>query len=135
MGWLDRLKSIFKIESKSKDKLTKLNKRLEKIEAIIEKISDETLECQITIEKLNVDNPQLDDLTFSLKELNVEELGGALNLGNNFGVEVIKDEEKKKNKNKTKQKNSRTNFKAKEQKKNYDQESTEPKINKKFTKK
>jgi hypothetical protein len=55
----------------------------------------------IHIENLNVHDPVLENLTFRLDKLDIKELSGALNMGNNFGVEV---KEKPKSKEKIKKK-------------------------------
>lgn len=46
------------------------------------------VEYHLHFDHVEVNNPKLDELTFRLDELDIEELSGALNLGNNFGVNV-----------------------------------------------
>ncbi|MFD1674206.1 hypothetical protein [Alicyclobacillus fodiniaquatilis] len=43
---------------------------------------------QIQIDELHVEKLQMDELMFRLDKLDIEELSGALNLGNNFGTKV-----------------------------------------------
>lgn len=40
---------------------------------------------QVTVESLHVDQATLENLTFRLDSLDIQELSGSLNLGNNFG--------------------------------------------------
>lgn len=44
----------------------------------------------ITVENLKVDQANLERLVFHLDSLDIQDLSGALNLGNNFGVKVAK---------------------------------------------
>lgn len=46
------------------------------------------VEYHLHFDHVEVNHPKLDELTFRLDELDIEELSGALNLGNNFGVSV-----------------------------------------------
>lgn len=47
----------------------------------------------ITVENLKVDQANLERLVFHLDSLDIQDLSGALNLGNNFGVKVQKEKE------------------------------------------
>lgn len=61
-----------------------LEKRLKKLE---EEISNLTAKHpQIHIDTLHVHQPVLENLTFRLDHLDIKELSGSLNLGNNFGA-------------------------------------------------
>lgn len=55
----------------------------------------------IHIEHLTVENPKLESLNFRLDSLDVDELSGSLNLGNNFGVKVNRQYEAKQSKKTT----------------------------------
>jgi hypothetical protein len=77
-------------------KLKEINDRLEKLELAVDKLSQNV---DIHIENFNVNDPVLENLTFRLDKLDIKELSGALNMGNNFGVKVkenSKPKEKKK---------------------------------------
>ncbi|BFT75214.1 hypothetical protein PAENIP36_66560 [Paenibacillus sp. P36] len=61
-----------------------LEKRLKKLE---EELSNLTAKHpQIHIDTLHVHQPVLENLTFRLDHLDIKELSGSLNLGNNFGA-------------------------------------------------
>jgi hypothetical protein len=61
-----------------------LEKRLKKLE---EELSNLTAKNpQIHIDTLHVHQPVLENLTFRLDHLDIKELSGSLNLGNNFGA-------------------------------------------------
>lgn len=46
----------------------------------------------IHIERVVLDQPTLEQLTLKLESLDIEELSGALKIGNNFGITVDKKE-------------------------------------------
>lgn len=74
-----------------------LQEIVEKIDAIQKKLHEipkETTVYHITIQNLDIHDPVLKELTFSLENLDIKELSGALNMGNNFGPKV---EQKPKN--------------------------------------
>ncbi|MDQ0253584.1 hypothetical protein J2S74_000956 [Evansella vedderi] len=48
------------------------------------------------MEKLDINDPVIENLTFRLDNLDIKDLSGALNLGTNFGITVNQDEKKKK---------------------------------------
>lgn len=61
-----------------------LEKRLKKLE---EELSNLTAKHpQIHIDTLHIHQPVLENLTFRLDHLDIKELSGSLNLGNNFGA-------------------------------------------------
>lgn len=69
-----------------------LHERLAGLERAIERLIEKPSGHNITIENLHVHNPSLEQLTFRLDRLDIDELSGALNLGNNFGTRVGKKE-------------------------------------------
>jgi hypothetical protein len=78
-----------------------IDERLKRIEDSIAKLIGIMSQCQITIQQVDIHNPKIDSLSFTLDSLDIDDLSGALNLGNNFGVEVKKkqrgqDKKKKK---------------------------------------
>ena len=81
----------------SGEKSNVLQEIVEKIGAIekkLQEISSQSTVYHITIQNLNIHDPVLKELTFSLENLDIKELSGALNMGNNFGPKV---EQKPKN--------------------------------------
>jgi hypothetical protein len=68
-------------------------KRLELLEQAVERLT-RTVEAQnehwgrelsqVTIEQLDIHHPQVEQLTFRLDALDIQELSGMLNVGNNF---------------------------------------------------
>lgn len=77
--------------------LEELEERIRKLEETIDKMNKTPNEYYFNIDKLIVNDPILENLIFQLDKLDIKELGGTLNLGNNFGVET-KDEKKIKDK-------------------------------------
>ncbi|MFZ5985641.1 MAG: hypothetical protein ACOYWZ_00745 [Bacillota bacterium] len=77
--------------------LKKIDERLKKLEEIIDKFSRKQPEYQININNLEVHNLELKELVFRLDNLDIKELSGALNMGNNFGVKVNDPGKAKKN--------------------------------------
>lgn len=74
-----------------------LQEIVEKIGAIEKKLQDISSHptvYHINIQSLDIHDPVLKELTFSLENLDIKELSGALNMGNNFGPKV---EQKPKN--------------------------------------
>lgn len=85
--------------------LHNIEKRTEKVEQIIEELAQRNPEYHFTIDHVTIHNPILEDLTFRLDKLDIKELGGALNLGNNFGVRI--GQEKQKQQKDTKEENEK----------------------------
>ncbi|KEF37949.1 hypothetical protein M670_02705 [Schinkia azotoformans MEV2011] len=76
---------------------------VEKIGAIekrLQEMPSQPTVYHITIQNLDIHDPILKELTFSLESLDIKELSGALNMGNNFGPKV---EQKPKNEPEKKQ--------------------------------
>ncbi len=65
----------------------KLNQRITQLEQVVNQLSRPVIE-QVTIERVYLQNPVLERLEFGLESIDIKELSGALNLGNNFGVSV-----------------------------------------------
>ena len=76
--------------------LREIYRKLISIEEEVEKLKSKP-EYHINIEKLDVQ--QLENLTFALDTLDIQDLSGTLNIGNNFGiknpVEKVNKKEKK----------------------------------------
>lgn len=60
--------------------------RLEKMEARLKELPQAKTEYHIRIDQVHIHHPALDQLTFKLDSLDIDELSGSLNLGNNFGT-------------------------------------------------
>ncbi|WJH34747.1 hypothetical protein N6H14_00595 [Paenibacillus sp. CC-CFT747] len=81
--------NLFRRNKPPPDKLLKdIAARLERLEKGLESVSGRTAEYRVTIENVNVHHPVLENLTFKLDSLDIQELSGALNLGNNFSPKV-----------------------------------------------
>lgn len=66
--------------------MQELLNRLQSVESELKRLSDKRPDVRIHVEKLDVQQAVLESLTFRLDKLEIEELSGALNLGNNFGT-------------------------------------------------
>ena len=63
-----------------------LNLRFNQIEQSIEQLR--TKSPQITIENIHIHQPVLEKIEYRLDSLDIEQLSGSLNLGNNFGAKI-----------------------------------------------
>lgn len=95
--------------------LQEIVKKIDAIEKRLKEVHDQHTVYHITIQNLDIHDPVLKELTFSLENLDIKELSGALNMGNNFGPKVEQksksEQEKKQEKKeqiKRKGKNSET---------------------------
>jgi hypothetical protein len=81
--------------------LREIYKKIISIEEEVEKLKSKP-EYHINIEKLDVQ--QLENLTFTLDTLDIKDLSGTLNIGNNFdtkkSIEKVKSKKKKERKDK-----------------------------------
>jgi hypothetical protein len=68
--------------------LQALKNKMEQMEQKLTELSHPKIEYHITIHDLNIYDSKLDDLAFNLDKLDIKELSGALNIGNNFGPKV-----------------------------------------------
>lgn len=68
--------------------LEELEERIKKIEEAIQQISLQPIVYNINVEKLVVKDPVLENLTFKLEKIDIKDLSGSLNLGNNFGIKT-----------------------------------------------
>ncbi|MYL20216.1 hypothetical protein GLW04_09985 [Halobacillus litoralis] len=72
----------------SNKKTQDLEKQIEELKAALQQVKGRPIEYHIHIDHVTIKEPSLEQLTFQLDQLDIEELSGALNLGNNFGVHV-----------------------------------------------
>lgn len=68
--------------------LAAIREHLSQIEQALQQMTEKAAKNHIHIDMLHVHNPVLEKLEFRLDKLEIDELSGALNLGNNFGVRV-----------------------------------------------
>ncbi|MDD9266480.1 hypothetical protein ACFPES_05470 [Paenibacillus sp. GCM10023248] len=71
-------------ETTSSQTIQQLERRLKKLEEELSQLSAK--HPQIHIDNVHIHQPVLDNLTFRLDALDIKELSGSLNLGNNFGT-------------------------------------------------
>ncbi|GMA49844.1 hypothetical protein GCM10025857_12010 [Alicyclobacillus contaminans] len=74
-----------KAEQLAAEQMLQLTQRL--IEAL-DKASEHRI--QVIVQSLHVDKGALEQLVFKLDSLDIDELSGSLNLGNNFGTDVVR---------------------------------------------
>ncbi|MGP4069286.1 hypothetical protein [Halobacillus sp. B29] len=65
-----------------------LYKEILKLQKAILENQGKTIEYHFHFDKVDIHDPKLEQLSFQLEHLDIEDLSGALNLGNNFGVHV-----------------------------------------------
>jgi len=80
-----------KKQSEQDKTLHELTVKMGQLEKVLEKAFENGMTYEVTIENVNVHDPILKELTFRFDKLDVKEVSGALNLGNNFGVKVGKN--------------------------------------------
>lgn len=83
-----------KSRDEQKKALEKVESRLVQLEHSLQELIKQGTSYEIVIEELNIHDPSLDNLTFRFDKLDVKEVSGALNLGNNFGVNVHQSKKK-----------------------------------------
>jgi superfamily II DNA helicase RecQ len=72
-----------------------MEERLKQLEKEIKELKAAPVQYYFNIDKVDINNPILEKLTFKLDAIDVKELSGALSIGNNFGVKVKKDKKSK----------------------------------------
>ncbi|MGM9988222.1 MAG: hypothetical protein ACI35O_13480 [Bacillaceae bacterium] len=77
----------FRQQKKLEEQLLQLTKQMASLQETMKDVQT-TPHYHINIEKIDVQRATLENLTFRLDKLDIDELSGALNLGNNFGVTV-----------------------------------------------
>jgi len=87
--------------------LTTLLKRLDTIEKTLKEVSMKPSVYHIQIEELNIHDSNLKELSFQLKSLDIHELSGSLNIGNNFGSAINRQKSQTSKKNKTNKEKSK----------------------------
>lgn len=72
-------------KAESAEMLRELHNKVAQLEHMIHQLSRPVIE-HVTIERVYVQNPVLEHLEFGLDTIDIKELSGSLNLGNNFGL-------------------------------------------------
>lgn len=65
-----------------------LEKKIAELEQRINKLNGQHVEYHFHVKQVDIHNPVLKELSFQLDQLDISDLSGALNVGNNFGVNV-----------------------------------------------
>lgn len=93
-------------KKKTKKLLQEINEKINKLECEINEVKNKP-EYHINIDKLDVQ--QLDNLIFRLDKLDIKDLSGALNIGNNFDIKKDKTDKEgiKEGNSKSKDKNQK----------------------------
>jgi hypothetical protein len=92
----------WKLWSRGRDRnwekqLKALQQKLEAIERKLADAPDQGHSVHITVEHVHLDRAVLEQLTFQLDKLDIKDLSGSLNIGNNFGEKPkLKADEKPK---------------------------------------
>jgi len=81
--------------------LTTVLKRLDAIEKTLKEVHMKPSIYHISIEELNIHDSNLKELSFQLKSIDINELSGSLNIGNNFGARINRQKSQTSMKNKT----------------------------------
>lgn len=68
--------------------MKELNQKINELEKLLREAGEKKIEYHVTIEQVDIKDPVLENLTFRLDSLDIKELSGALNLGNNLGGNV-----------------------------------------------
>lgn len=89
-------------DTAEEQKLRNLKNKIQVFEKKLEQLSDKGMDNHVVIKDLTLDHPVVEKLTFHLDKLQLKEVSGALNLGNNFGVNVRPKSQKSQSKPKPK---------------------------------
>ncbi|MCA0972490.1 hypothetical protein LCM20_17985 [Halobacillus litoralis] len=79
---------FFNKKKKQTQQVEQLYQEIINLQKQILEAQKKPVEYHLHFDHVEVNHPKLDELNFKLDELDIEELSGALNLGNNFGVSV-----------------------------------------------
>lgn len=87
-------------KNSTKDRLVLLQKQMEqwneryrRLEQALDRLQSQS--PQVTIEHVHIHQPVLEKLEFRMDGLEIEQLSGSLNLGNNFGAKMDKSDSPK----------------------------------------
>jgi len=68
--------------------LEQILRQLSSIEKQLKILNEKHTEYHFSIDVVNIHDPHLEELSFKLKSLDINDLSGVLNIGNNFGTNV-----------------------------------------------
>ncbi|TMV52170.1 hypothetical protein FE783_04290 [Paenibacillus mesophilus] len=67
---------------------SRLEQKIELLEQTVRQLASETRKQSVVVRQLHIHHPVVENVTFRLDALDIEELSGSLNLGNNFDVQL-----------------------------------------------
>jgi len=73
--------------SRTDAEFARLERKLERLEQTIQSLANQSRKPNVTVRELHIHRPVVENVTFRLDALDIEELSGSLNLGNNFDVQ------------------------------------------------
>lgn len=82
---------FFKRRREPEVNVDQLYKEIKALRQTIEHMQGKHVEYHVHFDQVDIHDPKLEQLTFQLDQLDIDELSGALNMGNNFGVHVKPD--------------------------------------------
>lgn len=85
-NWLSRRDKTAAVSRNEAD-WGRLEQKLERLEQTMRQMAKETRKQNIVVRQLHINQPVVENVTFRLDALDIEELSGSLNLGNNFDVQ------------------------------------------------
>ncbi|MDQ0188823.1 hypothetical protein JI721_12510 [Alicyclobacillus cycloheptanicus] len=71
-----------------RETLQRLDELSVQLRDVLDKLPEHKI--QVNVQSLHVDRASLERLVFQLDRLDIEELSGSLNLGNNFGTDAVR---------------------------------------------
>lgn len=80
--------SWFRRRSSQSQTTKNLSAKINRLESSIQQLSQKTSDVHIHIHQLDIHQPVLEQLTFRLDQLDIDELSGSLNIGNNLGIQT-----------------------------------------------
>ncbi|RBW69105.1 hypothetical protein [Bacillus taeanensis] len=80
-----------------KKEISELQNQIKDLQLEIASSRKQPIEYHFHINHVDIHNPTLEQLSFTLDQLDIEDLSGALNLGNNFGVSIGEQKNRKQN--------------------------------------
>ncbi|TCP64898.1 hypothetical protein [Baia soyae] len=82
--------SWFRKYNKSPHEAKQLSDKIDHLESSVKELLNRSSEVHIHIHQLDIHQPVLEQLTFRLDQLDIDELSGSLNIGNNLGIQSPK---------------------------------------------
>ncbi|MDQ0417696.1 hypothetical protein J2Z48_001869 [Croceifilum oryzae] len=82
--------SWFRKRNNSPHTSQQLSAKLDHLESSVKELLNRSSEVHIHIHQLDIHQPVLEQLTFRLDQLDIDELSGSLNIGNNLGIQAPK---------------------------------------------